>query len=65
MARYNAFAGTTVALAAVFIPLALISIVLRIIARSRTKANLGLDDLLAVFTLVIYICYSAMVLWST
>ena len=65
MARYNAFAGPTVTLASVFIPLALIFIVLRIIARSRTKANVGLDDLLAVFTLVIYICYSAMCLWCT
>lgn len=65
MARYNAFAGTTVALAAVFIPLALVFIVLRIIARSRTKANVGLDDLLAVFTLVIYICYSALCLSGT
>ena len=65
MARYNAFAGNTIALAAVFLLLALTAIILRIIARSRTKANVGLDDFLAVFTLVVYICFSAMCLWGT
>ena len=65
MARYNAFAGTTIALAAVFLPLALLAVVLRIVARRRTKANVGLDDLLAILTLVVYTCFSAMVLWGT
>lgn len=45
-------------------PLALIAVVMRIIARGKTKANVGCDDLLAVLALAVYFCFSAMILWG-
>ncbi len=64
MARYNAFDKTAIALSAVFLPLAVVAVALRIVARRRTKANVGLDDLLAEFALAVYVCFTAMVLWG-
>lgn len=64
MTQYNAFAGTSVALSALFMPLALTAVVLRMVARSRTKAQFGLDDLLAFITLVVYFVFCAMILWG-
>ena len=64
MTRYNAFSKTAIALSAVFLPLSLIAVVLRLFARSRTKANCGLDDGLAVLALLVYIGFTAMVLWG-
>ena len=65
MTQYNAFAGTPIALSAVFLPLASISVALRIFARSRTKANVGFDDLLAFLALVVYFGFSAIILYGT
>ena len=64
MTRYNAFAGTTIALSAVFLPLTLIVVALRILARTKTKAGIGLDDLLALFALATYFVFTILLLWG-
>ena len=64
MQRYNAHAAKTIILSAICCPLALVCVLLRFYARAKTKASVGLDDWLAVLSLVSFFAYCGVVLWG-
>ena len=64
MVRYDAYDGTTIILIATLLPLSLITVVLRFVARSKTRSSYGLDDLLAIVALAFYISTCVLNLWG-
>ena len=54
MVRYNDHDSTTIVLTAITCSMSLVTIALRLVARTKTKAGLGLDDLFAILATVFY-----------
>lgn len=65
MAHYNAYNRTNIVLSAIFGPLALLSVVLRLAARARSKGNFGNDDWFAIIGLLCFLIFMGMLLWGT
>ena len=64
MPQYNDRSGDVNTLAAVLGSFSLLSVVLRFIARSRTKARYGADDWWAITGLVTLLAWMGVVVWS-
>ena len=57
--RYDAADQTTVVLIGLLCPLTMICVLLRFLARRRTKASLWWDDWLAILSLLFFYAFSA------
>ena len=64
MARYNAHASDAYAVNLTFAIASLLAVILRFVARSQTKAKIGLDDWLAVAALLSYLAWVALAIWG-
>ena len=57
MVRYNSNDSTTIAIIAVTCSVSLVAVALRLIARTKTKAGFGLDDIFAILATVFYFAF--------
>ncbi len=57
MVRYNSHDRTTIVMTAVTCAISLATIALRLVARTKTKAGLGLDDIFAILATVCYVAF--------
>lgn len=57
MVRYNGHDRTIVVMTAVTCSVSLVAIALRLVARTKTKAGLGLDDSFATLATVFYFAF--------
>lgn len=57
MVRYDGHDSTTIAMTAVTCSVSLVAIALRLVARTKTKAGLGLDDIFAMLATVFYFAF--------
>jgi integral membrane sensor domain MASE1 len=64
MAQYNAHIKPYVVLVTVFGALAITAVVLRFVARSRTKAHYGADDWFALVALAGFLAFSGVIIWG-
>ena len=64
MARYDHSSSNIIALAVILGTASIISVLLRILARTRSKAPLGVDDLFAVVALCGFLAYLGLIIWG-
>jgi hypothetical protein len=64
MTQYNAHSQDVIVLSAVFGSFALVSVILRLVARSKTKAKYGADDWLAVASLISLLGFIAILVYG-
>lgn len=64
MPQYNDRSSTVITLAAVLGSLSLSAVILRFIARSRTKVQYAADDWLALSSLITLLAWMGVVIWS-
>ena len=64
MARYDHSSSNIIALAVILGTASMISVLLRILARTRSKAHLGVDDVFAVVALCGFLAYLGLTIWG-
>ena len=64
MSRYDAFTPRFLVVAIALSIADLLAVLLRFLARLRSKTRFGLDDLFAVVSLTAYWAYAGMTIWS-
>ena len=64
MARYDHSSLNVIKLAVVLGIASIISVLLRILARKRSKAHLGVDDVFAVVALCGFLAYVGLLIWG-
>ena len=64
MSRYDHSSSKVIALAVILGIASIISVLLRILARTRSKAHLGVDDLFAVVALCGFLAYMGLIVWG-
>ena len=64
MTRYDHSSSNITALAVILATASIISVLLRILARSRSKAHLGVDDVFAVIALCGSLAYLGLITWG-
>jgi hypothetical protein len=64
MVQYNAHSSGIIALIVIFGSLSILAVILRFVARSRTKAKYGADDWFAVASLISVLAYMGIMIWG-
>ena len=64
MAQYDHLSSNIIALAVILGTASTISVLLRILARTRSKVHLGVDDVFAVIALCGFLAYLGLIIWG-
>lgn len=64
MVRYDHSSSNIIALGVILGTASIISVLLRILARTRSRAHLGVDDVFAVVALCGFLAYMGIIIWG-
>ena len=64
MVRYDRSSSNIIALAVILGTASIVSVLLRILARARSRAHLGVDDVFAVVALCGFLAYTGIIIWG-
>ena len=64
MAQYDASSPTFITLTVIMGSASILAVVLRALARKKSKASIGLDDVFAAIALSGYLAFLGIIMWS-